>query len=120
MAGGRRPGAGRPAGSVNKATSAARKAIGMFVDANSKRLQGWLDDVANGRKGMVSVYDAKQKKDVLKEVWIVKPDPLAATQVLQGLVEYHVPKLARTEVTGKDGRDLVPPQIKVVGVRAKR
>jgi hypothetical protein len=24
------------------------------------------------------------------------------------LMEYHVPKLARTEITGKDGKDLLP------------
>jgi hypothetical protein len=90
----------------------------MFVDANSPRLQGWLDDIAAGRKGMVPVNTGKGGTKV-KEVWIVKPDPQRAFELFQSVVEYHVPKLARTEHTGKDGKDLVPPQIRVVGVRAK-
>ena len=39
-------GAGRPLGSANKATNAARQAIASFVDGNSHRLTEWLDQVA--------------------------------------------------------------------------
>ena len=43
-------GAGRPAGSPNKATQDARQAIASFVDGNAYRLTEWLDQVANGVK----------------------------------------------------------------------
>lgn len=65
----------RPKGSPNKATVAAREAIARFVDGNADRLQGWLDRIA-------------------------EDDPKAAYQCFMDVVEYHVPKLARTEVVG--------------------
>ena len=68
----------RPKGSPNKSTALAREAIARFVDDNSDRLQGWLDQIAE-QKG-----------------------PEAAFRCFTDLVEYHVPKLARTEVTGQD------------------
>jgi len=80
--GGKRPGAGRPKGSPNKATANAREAIARFVDGNSARLQRWLDAI--------------EKND----------GPLAAFKCFSDLCEYHIPKLARTELTGKDGKDL--------------
>jgi hypothetical protein len=57
----------------------AREAIARFVDSNSDRLQGWLDDIA-AEKGSE-----------------------AAFKCFMDVVEYHVPKLARTEMTGADG-----------------
>ena len=68
------------AGKPNKATAAAREAIAMFVDNNAHRLEGWLDEVA-------------------------QQNPEKAFQLFQSVVEYHVPKLARTEqtLTGADG-----------------
>lgn len=64
----------------------AREAIASFVDGNAHRLEGWLDQIANG--------DPENK---------VAPNPGKAFELFQSVVEYHVPKLARTEVTGKDG-----------------
>jgi hypothetical protein len=32
----------------------------------------------------------------------IKPNPAKAFELFQSVVEYHVPKLARTEITGKD------------------
>lgn len=61
-----------------KATLAAREAIGRFVDGNAERLQGWLDQIA-------------------------ETDPEKAFALFQSVIEYHVPKLARSEHTGKDG-----------------
>ena len=81
-------GAGRPAGSPNKATSAAREAIARFVDGNTHKMQEWLEQVANGI----------QDEDTGK--WIVPPNPEKAFSMLQSVVEYHVPKLARQEVVG--------------------
>ena len=83
-------GAGRPKGSPNKATQTAREAIALFVDGNAHRLTGWLDQVANG----------DHENDI-------KPNPIKAFEMWQSVVEYHVPKLARTELTGKDGGPVV-------------
>jgi hypothetical protein len=41
----------------------------------------------------------------------VKPQPDKALDIMQKLAEYHIPKLARTEITGKDDG---PISIKVV------
>ena len=76
---------GRPKGVPNKATKNAREAIARFVDGNSDRLQGWLDAVAQ---------DPKQ-------------GPKAALDAFMGLLEYHVPKLARTEHVGDGGGPVV-------------
>jgi hypothetical protein len=69
---------GRQPGSPNKSTAEARQAIAAFVDGNAHRLQEWLDRVA-------------------------ETDPERAFMLFQSVIEYHVPKLARTELTGKDG-----------------
>lgn len=81
---------GRQAGTPNRATQQAREAIATFVDGNVHRLQGWLDDIAEGVMG----DDGKV---------IVKPDPERAFELFQSVIEYHVPKLARTEHTGANG-----------------
>lgn len=72
------PGPGRPKGKPNKATAAAREAIAKFVDGNADRLQGWLDDIAADPK----------------------LGPAAAFDRFMNVVEYHIPKLARTTVAG--------------------
>lgn len=71
---------GKPKG-PNKATGKAREAIAQFVDANADRLVGWLDAIA-------------------------EDDPRDAFNCFMSVVEYHIPKLARSELTGKDGKDL--------------
>ncbi len=67
---------GRPPGVPNKATTLGREAIANFVDNNAERMQGWLDLIAED------------------------PDhgPLVAFNCVRDLLEYHIPKLARTEV----------------------
>ena len=80
-----RAGMGRPVGVPNKATSAARESIARFVDGNVERLQGWLDEIAEDPKH----------------------GPLVAFKCVQEVMEYHIPKLARTEHTGKDGGAIV-------------
>lgn len=72
------PGPGRPKGVQNKATMQAREAIAKFVDGNAHRLTGWLDKIA-------------------------EKDPKDAFNCFQSVIEYHIPKLARTEMTGRDG-----------------
>lgn len=69
---------GRPKGTANKATTNAREAIAQFVDGNAHRLVEWLDRIA-------------------------LDSPKDAFNCFQSVVEYHIPKLARTEHTGKDG-----------------
>ena len=76
---------GRTGGTPNKATQQAREAIALFVDGNAHRLTEWLDTVAYG--------DPEHD---------IKPNPAKAFELFQSVVEYHVPKLARTEVTGAD------------------
>lgn len=66
----------RPKGSPNKATVLAREAIARLVDGNAHRVQEWLDQVAESE------------------------GPLAALRCYGDLLEYHVPKLARTELVG--------------------
>jgi hypothetical protein len=69
---------GRGKGVTNKSTEIARVAIAKFVDNNSERLQGWLDEIA-------------------------ADDPYKAFNCVKDLMEYHLPKLARSEHTGADG-----------------
>lgn len=73
--GGKQPGAGRPKGTPNKRTATARRAIADFVEGNVHRLNKWLDQMA-------------------------EEDPEAAFKAFMSVVEYHVPRLARTELTG--------------------
>lgn len=73
-----KPGPGRTKGVPNKATQQAREAIKELLDGNAYRVEGWLDQIA-------------------------QTDPRAAIQAFTALLEFGVPKLARTEVTGKDG-----------------
>ena len=94
-------GAGRPSGSPNKATTQARQAIASFVDGNAHRLTEWLDQVANGVKVV------EMDGDEAVEKYVVPPNPAKAFDMFQSVVEYHIPKLARTEVTGNDSMPLV-------------
>ena len=96
------PGSGRQVGSVNKVTLTAKLAIAEFVDGNAHRLTGWLDAVAEGTPMLDSqgkqVYDQDGNK-----VYITRPNPERAFNLFQSVVEYHVPKLARSEISGPGG-----------------
>ena len=94
-------GKGRPVGAVNKHTAIAKEAIAKFVDKNSPRMQHWLEEVASGipktdKEGCIR-YD--KNGDI---VWIVPPNPEKAFLMLQAVMEYHLPKLARQEVVGDE------------------
>jgi len=96
------PGSGRQVGSVNKVTLTAKLAIAEFVDGNAHRLAGWLDAVAEGTPMLDTqgkqVYDQEGNK-----VYITRPNPERAFNLFQSVVEYHVPKLARSEISGPGG-----------------
>jgi hypothetical protein len=72
--------AGRPKGVPNKSTALAREAIAKFVDGNSHKLQEWLDEIAMNEK----------------------LGPKVAFDCFMQVAEYHVPKLARTEMIGDE------------------
>jgi len=92
---------GRASGTPNKATNDARQAIASFVDGNAHRLTEWLDQVANG----VKVVEMDGDEPV--EKYVVPPNPAKAFDMFQSVVEYHVPKLARMEISGDDDKPLV-------------
>ena len=71
-------GPGRPKGTPNKATGIVREAIANLLERNAPNMDRWLNEVAD-------------------------KDPHKALDIIQKLSEYHIPKLARTEVTGLDG-----------------
>jgi len=77
---------GRPAGVPNKATTAVREAIARMAEDNAENFVGWLNQVATS-------------------------NPEKACDIYLKAIEYHIPKLARTEVTGAENGPLT---IKVV------
>lgn len=64
---------GRARGTPNVVTRDVRQAIAVFAEGNIHRLQEWLDAVA-------------------------ETDPAKAADLFVRLLEYHIPKLARSEV----------------------
>ena len=87
-------GKGRPAGVPNKSTAAVREAIATLLERNAENMDRWLTTVAEG-----------------DEERGIKPAPDKALDIMQKMAEYHIPKLARTEVTGAENG---PITIKVV------
>jgi hypothetical protein len=77
---------GKQKGSQNKATRDIKEAYRMLIEQNLDNLTGWLETIA-----------AK--------------DPEKAMKMLSDLSEYVIPKLARSEHTGADGKDLIPRRI---------
>lgn len=81
MAKGRKTG-GRQAGTPNKSTADVRQAIAEFAQSNVSNLQKWLEQVA-------------------------EDSPARALEIFARFVEFHIPKLARQELTGKYGERLI-------------
>ncbi len=72
-------GPGRPKGRANETTVNARRAIADLVDNNVPRMQKWLDEIAKTQ------------------------GPDKAWRCMMDVIEFHIPKLARTEVVGANG-----------------
>lgn len=72
---------GRPKGSQNRATAEAREALKQLVTHNLPEMQEWLNRVA-------------------------EQDPGKAMDLVIKMCEFIIPKLARQELTGKDGETL--------------
>ena len=66
----------------NKATLEVRQAIAQLAESSAPKVEEWLSLVA-------------------------ADDPAKAMDLWLKMIEYHIPKLARTEVTGKDGGPVV-------------
>ena len=64
---------------AGKVTLQTREAISLFTDGNADRLQGWLDEI--------------HRTDGAK----------AAFECYTRLLEYSLPKMQRTELTGQNG-----------------
>lgn len=93
---------GRQKGVPNKVTRDVRQAIAYALEQNTDNFVKWLTQVAEGQKS--TYVDSRGKR---KEFWLVKPDPKAAIDAAMGMAEYHIPKLARTEVVGDGGGPVV-------------
>lgn len=78
MARGKKTGGGSRKGIPNKATADVREAIARFAQSTVPQFQEWINRVA-------------------------QEDPAKAADLFLKAIEYHIPKLARTEVTGMDG-----------------
>ena len=81
---------GRAIGVPNKVTQDVRLCIAMFAEKNVSKLEEWINQTAEG--------DPSRN---------IKPAPDKAAELFLKAIEYHVPKLARSEVTGKDGGAIV-------------
>ena len=71
------PGPGRPKGTPNRATQVVREAIARMAEDNADNFNLWLAQVAAS-------------------------SPEKACDIYLKAIEYHIPKLARTEHTGVD------------------
>ncbi len=80
MAKGIKTGGGSRAGVPNKATQDVRAAIAAFASANVGQMSVWLAGI---------------------------DDPAKKLDLFLRAIEYHIPKLARSEITGKDGGGIV-------------
>jgi len=81
MAKGKKTG-GRKAGVGNKTTVDVRNAIALIAQDNAGNFARWLNEVAS-------------------------EDPGKAADLYLKAIEYHIPKLARSEVSGLNGGNLI-------------
>jgi hypothetical protein len=87
---------GRAAGTPNKATSKAREAISLVAEGMAPKFTDWLTQVAEGVRREPTKKEVEEGKE--GPFWLIKPNPDAAANTYLRAIEYHIPKLARTEV----------------------
>lgn len=74
----RPPKSGRKKGTPNKLTEEAREVFKAMFERLAPKAEKWIEDAAD-------------------------EDPARGADLALRLAEFHIPKLGRTEVTGKDG-----------------
>lgn len=84
---------GRAKGVPNKATADVRATIAMIAERNVERLEQWLTEVGAN-------------------------DPAKAADLYLRMIEYHIPKLARTEHSGPNGA-AIPTTLRLELVKPK-
>lgn len=103
---------GRKKGTPDKTTQIAREAIATFVDKNTLRLERLLDKIETG----VPVIDEEGNI----ERYAIEPDPKGAFDAITKVMEYHLPKIARVEHTGKDGAEDIKHDMQVTFVTSPK
>lgn len=102
----------RPKGSPNRSTEQVRRAIASLLEMSAPRMIEWLQKVADG---------IPEKDEEGKQVgWINKPDPASATNLVLKAAEFHIPKLARTEMVGDPDKPLFISKIELVPMNEPR
>ena len=96
----RRAGPGRPKGSANKITSAAREAFLLTFENLAPDIEGWIREVGDGYDAIHFLSDGTRCK--YKE-----RDPGRAAELMIRMAEYHFPKLARTEFGNAEQKPFV-------------
>lgn len=87
---------GRQAGTPNRSTTDSRLAFAALIDGNLEKLTLWLNSVAIGIR-QVDPNTGCETAD-----YVVRPNPAKAFEMLMSVVEYRIPKLARTELIASD------------------
>ena len=99
--GGRRPGAGRPKGVPNKATTAVREAFQKLLDGELDNLREALHEVRFG------IEIEKQMENGLTVVGRLNANPKGYLELIRDYAEFCTPKLARSELAGDGGGPVV-------------
>lgn len=105
--GGKRPGAGRPKGVPNKATSEARAAFTRVYEGRLADLDRWIGETGDGfevparNKLGQPILDDKGAPTLIR----VGKDPGKASDILTRMAEHFVPKLQRLEKGISDASD---------------
>lgn len=88
---------GRKPGVPNRTTRQSRQAIAMFIEQNIPRLDGWLQQVAEGipKLDMNGEPLRDQQGSI---VFVVRPAPIAAIKAISDIADFHLPRLVRSDV----------------------
>lgn len=103
-------GKGRPKGSLNKTTKLEKEIFSALYDEMTGKLREWIHQVADGIKEAEPVLDDngqpsfdEKGEPKVDHNWLIRPDPHGAAKLALEAIEFHRPKLARTEHTGEGG-----------------